>query len=318
MTAPSIRLRRSLLYVPGDREAMLAKAAGRGADGLILNLEDAVAPANREVARQTIARGLQTLDWRGAEVIVRINALDSDDGYRDLLAVVPCAPHAILLPKVRSAEEVRFAAWTVERLEGIHDLQLRPVSDRALPPDLQLRPVSDRALPPGGTRIMCMIESAAGVLAAAEIAASHPRVAALIFGANDLAAELRCAPDPAGEPLRHAANRLLLAARAAGVDAIDTPYMQLGDPDGLARSSQMARDLGFDGKSAIHPEQVGPINAAFAPAAEQVAWARRVLALLPDGDASRLGAVLLDGQLIEAPHLARARRILAVAERVGG
>ena len=89
--------------------------------------------------------------------------------------------------------------------------------------------------------------------------------------------------------------------------------MQLGDPDGLARSSQMARDLGFDGKSAIHPEQVGPINAAFAPAAEQLAWARRVIALLPDGDASRLGAVLLDGQLIEAPHLARARRILAVA-----
>jgi citrate lyase subunit beta/citryl-CoA lyase len=283
-----------MLYVPGDRATMLAKSAGRGADGLILNLEDAVAPANREVARQTVARGLQTLDFRAAELIVRINALDSDDGYRDLLAVIPCVPHAILLPKVRSAEEVRFAAWTIERLAGIH------------------------GLPPGGTRIMCMIESAAGVLAAAEIAAAHPRVAALIFGANDLAADLYCAPDPAGLPLRHAANRMLLAARAAGVDAIDTPHMQLGDLDGLARSSQTARDLGFDGKSAIHPEQVGPINAAFSPAAEQVAWARRVLALLPDGDANRLGAVLLDGQLIEAPHLARARRILAVAERLGG
>ncbi|MCX6031950.1 MAG: CoA ester lyase [Chloroflexi bacterium] len=289
----SIRLRRSLLYVPGDREAMLVKAAGRGADGLILNLEDAVAPANKELARQTVARGLQTLDFGPAEVIVRVNPLDTADGYRDLLAVIPAGPHAILLPKTGSAEAVRFAAWTVERLEEIHGLT------------------------PGRTQIMCMLESAAGSLAAAEIAACHPRVAALIFGANDLATELHCTPYPDGLPLLDAASRLILAARAAGVDAIDSPHMRLRDPDGLARSSQWARELGFDGKSAIHPEQIAAINAAFSPSAEEIAWARRVVALLHGDDAMPLGAALLDGQLIEAPHLAQARRILAVAERVG-
>jgi len=293
--SPSTHLRRSLLYVPGDRMVMLVKAADRGADGLILNLEDAVAPASKELARQTVTRALQTLDFGPAEVIVRINPLDTADGYRDLLALIPAGPHVILLPKVGSAEAVRFAAWTIGRLEEIH------------------------GLPAGRIALMAMIESAAGVLAAAEIAACHPLVAALIFGANDLATELECAAYPAGRPLLHAASQLILAAAAAaaGVDAIDSPHMKLGDPEGLAASSRLARELGFDGKTAIHPEQIAAINAAFSPSAEQVAWARRVVELLHGDDATPLGAALLDGQLIEAPHLARARRVLAVGEKVG-
>ena len=145
-----LTLRRSLLYVPGDKPAMLAKAPGRGADGLILNLEDAVAPANKQLARQAVADALRTLDFGRAEAIVRINPPDTDAGYRDLLAVTPLAPAAILLPKVSSVEEVRFVAWTIERLEELHNL------------------------PAGQIRIMCMIESAAGVLNAVEIAACHP------------------------------------------------------------------------------------------------------------------------------------------------
>jgi citrate lyase subunit beta/citryl-CoA lyase len=280
----TMTLRRSLLYVPGDKPAMLAKAPGRGADGLILNLEDAVAPANKQLARQAVADALRTLDFGRAEAIVRINPPDTDAGYRDLLAVTPLAPAAILLPKASSVETVRFVAWTIERLEELHNL------------------------PAGQIRIMCMIESAAGVLNAVEIGSCHRRVAALVFGAADFSMEVGCAITKDG--------RSLLAARAAGIAAIDTPYMKLDDPEGLARSSRQARELGFDGKSAIHPAQVGPINAAFSPTAEQVAWARRVVALAPDGDITGLGAAVLDGQLIEAPHLKRAERILAVAAQL--
>lgn len=281
----STHLRRSLLYVPGDKEAMLAKAPGRGADGLILNLEDAVAPNTKDVARDTVARALHTVNFGACEVIVRINPPDTDAGYRDLLAIVPAGPDALLLPKVGAPEAVRFAAWTVTRLESL------------------------AGLPPGRVQLMCMIESAAGVLAAAAIAGADPRVAALIFGANDLGEDLRCPADSL--TIGHGAGQVVLAARAAGVDAIDTPHMVLDDPAGVARSAQASLAAGFDGKSAIHPAQIAAINAAFAPTAEQIAWAHRVCALAPDGDARGLGAAVLDGQLIEAPHLNRARRILA-------
>ena len=287
-----LTLRRSLLYVPGDKEAMLAKAPSRGADVPILNLEDAVAPANKELAREAVAHALRTLDFGRAEVVVRINPPETDTGYRDLLAVAPLAPRAILLPKVSSAEAVRFVAWTLERLEGLHGLAA------------------------GQIRLMCMIESAAGVLNAVEIAACHPRVDALVFGAADFSLEVGCTITEDGRSLLAAASRIVLAARAVGIDAIDTPYMKLDDAEGLAHSSRLARELGFDGKSAIHPAQVAAINTAFSPSVEEVAWARRVMALAPDGDVTRLGAALLDGQLIEIPHLRRAQRILAVAARL--
>ena len=295
---PTITLRRSLLYVPGDRPEMLApagprgqaKAAQRGADGLILNLEDAVAPARKELARQTVARALATADFGVAEVIVRVNPLATDTGYLDLLSIMPNAPAAVLLPKVTTVEEVRFAAWTVERLEGLH------------------------GLPAGRTKIMCMIESAAGILAAPEIAACHPRVAALLFGAADFSAETGCTRTPDGRALLYATSRLVLAARSAGIDVIDAPHMKLDDAKGLARGAQMARELGFDGKSAIHPAQIAAINAAFSPSQEQIAWARRVIETLTGQPGADLGAAVLDGQLIEAPHLTRARRILALAD----
>jgi citrate lyase subunit beta/citryl-CoA lyase len=289
--ARAIRLRRSMLYVPGDREAMIAKASQRGADSLILNLEDAVAAANKEMARQVVVQALQSHDFGRAEVVVRVNSLTTATGYRDLLVVTPARPAAILLPKVGSVEMVRFAAWTIARIEELH------------------------GLPAGEIKLMCMIESAAGVLAAREIAACHARVAALIFGATDYSVEVGCATMADGRHLLHAQHQTVLACRAAGIAAIDTPHMNLQDTVGLAQAAQRAAELGFDGKSAIHPSQIGPIHAAFAPTAEQVAWAERVLALLGDRGDTQLGAELLDGQLIEAPHLARVRRILAAAGR---
>ncbi len=284
-----ISLRRSLLYIPGDKEAMLAKAAQRGADGIILNLEDAVSDANKELARQMVAWVLGSMDFGAAEVIVRINALSTDVGYRDLLAVMPHAPGAILLPKVNAAEEVRFAAWTIERLEGLH------------------------GLPAGQTRIMCMLESAAGILAAPAIAASHPRVAALVFGAADFSEDVNCTITPDQRALLYATSQLICAARSAGIDAIDSPYMALDDAKGLERSVLMARELGFDGKSAIHPKQIAAINAAFSPSPDQVAWAERVIHALQADDGTEAGTAVINGQFLDAPHLARARRLLALA-----
>jgi citrate lyase subunit beta/citryl-CoA lyase len=286
-----------MLYVPGDREAMLAKAATRGADALILNLEDAVAPDRKDLARQAVATALRTIDLAAAEVVVRVNPPDTDAGYRDLLAITPLGPDAILLPKTRTPEEARFAAWTVERLESLHGVA------------------------PGQVKIMCMVESAAGILAARAIATSHPRVAALLFGAADFCAEVGCVLMADGRPssaVLHAASQLVLAARSAGIDAIDAPHMKIDDAEGLARSTTLAWELGFNGKSAIHPSQIAAINAAFSPNPEEIAWAGRVVTALRAEDSSlSLGAALLDGQLVEAPHLARARRILTLAERLG-
>ncbi len=289
------RLRRSMLYVPGDREEMLAKAGTRGADALILNLEDAVAPARKDLARDAVVNALQTAGFGATEVVVRVNALNTDAGYRDLLAIAPCGPDAIVLPKTLSPEEVRFAAWTLERLESLN------------------------GLPACRTKVMCMIESAAGVLAAGEIAASHERVAALLFGAADFCADVGCAPATEARPssiATQAAGQLILAARSAGVDAIDAPHMTVGDAEGLAHSAALARELGFDGKCAIHPQQIATINRAFSPSADQIAWARQVVTALAAEDGSLgTGVALLGDRLIEAPHLARAHRILALAGR---
>jgi citrate lyase subunit beta / citryl-CoA lyase len=274
---------------------MLVKAGTRGADGVVLNLEDAVAPARKEQAREAVASVLVTSDFGSTERIVRINPVDSDAGFTDLFVIAPLAPDAILLPKVTSAEQVRYAAWAIERLESIHGLSL------------------------GKIRIMCMIETAAGVLRASEIARAHPRVTALLFGAADFSADVNCEVADDQPALLHAANHIVLAARSAQVSAIDAPYMRLRDSEGLELSVRMSRQLGFDGKSAIHPAQIPAIHAAFTPSREQIRWANSVTAALTAavGSESAEGAAVLDGQLIEAPHLHRARNILGIAGKMG-
>jgi citrate lyase beta subunit len=271
---------------------MLAKAATRGADGVILNLEDAVAPGSKVRARCAVAGVLTSSDFGCVERIVRINSLDSDLGFADLLAIAPLAPDAILLSKVNSTEQVRIAAWMIERIE------------------------SSNAVPVGTIQIMCMIETAAGIQSAPEIALAHPRVTALVFGTADLCAEVGCSPGAVQGPLAYSSSRLILSARIAHVAAIDAPHMQLGDEEGLRRSVRESRDLGFDGKSAIHPAQIPVIHTAFSPTAEEVRWAESVMEALAatNGEQVIRGAALLDGSLIEAPHLLRARKTLESAQ----
>ena len=273
---------------------MLERAGQRGADSLILNLEDAVAPANKAAARDAVVESLRTSDFGGCERIVRINPIGAAQGYRDLLAIVPAGPDSILLPKVRDPEEVRFAAWTIHRLEMMHDL------------------------PIGGIGLMCMIESAAGVLAAPRIAGCSERVEALIFGAADYTEDVGLTPSADRSNLIPPLTQVVLAARAAGISAIDAPHMLPADEEGLIAQARLARSLGFDGKSAIHPAQISTINAVFSPQPHEIIWARRVLsalALRADGSTGA-GAALMDGELVEAPHVSRAQRILAYAEKL--
>jgi citrate lyase subunit beta/citryl-CoA lyase len=288
-------VRRSLLYVPGDRPQMLMRAAQRGADCLILNLEDAVAPDRKAAARDAVIEALTGDSLSPCERIVRINPLETALGFRDLLMIVPASPDAILLPKVRDVEEVRFADRTIGLLEETH------------------------GLPQGRIGLMCMIESAAGLVEAPRIAACSTRLRVLVFGAADFAEDIGL-PNAAGRDfLLPVMSQLVVAAKASGLSAIDAPHMRPDDPDGLITQCRQARSLGFDGKSAIHPCQIVAINGTFSPQPAEIQWAHEVLkALAPmDDDGSAMaGAALMDGELIEAPHVRRARQILRLAARI--
>jgi len=288
---------RSLLFVPGDSEHKMQKAAACGADALILDLEDSVAPSRKAIARKMVASFLANAP-RGEQapkLIVRVNALDTWLTEDDLTAVVAGAPDAILLPKASSGADIQ-------------DLGVRIAVEEA-----------EAGLPDGGIRIHAlMTETAAGMLAAASFADKSVRLSALAWGAEDLAADVGASSnkDDAGrytDIFRMARSLTILAAAHAGLDAIDTVFTNFRDMDGLDAECRAAVRDGFSGKMAIHPDQVSVINAAFTPAPQDVERAVRILALFaaagPDA-----GVLSLDGKMIDKPHLRQAER---VARRAG-
>jgi citrate lyase subunit beta/citryl-CoA lyase len=277
----SASLRRSLLYVPASSEAMLRKAGSRGADVLIVDLEDGVLPDAKAEARAR-AEGLwPELDQAGAEVLLRANAPGSPWHDDDLLAAARIRPAGLVLPK---CEDPAGIAAVGARL--------------------------------GGIPLFPMVETARGVLAAAQLS-RVPGVAGLLFGAADFRASVRAGRDPEEGELLVARSSLVLAARAGGVDAFDTPFFEYRDEAGLERSAQRARLLGFDGKTAIHPVQVAVINRAFSPTDAEVARARRVVEALAAAAREGRGVATVDGEMVEALHAAEARRTLDRARRAG-
>lgn len=279
-------LRRSSLYVPGDSEKMLKRAGGVGADLLLLNLEDGVSASQKDAARENVARVLREQTFGRSEVAVRVNVLTSDIGKRDLAAIVPRSPDGICLPKVESAAEIHATDTAVLELEIAHGMQ------------------------EGGLKFHAMIESSRGVLRAAEIAASSPRMATLIFGSADYITDVRCRPGEDRMELLLAMQMIVLAARAAGIGAIDAPCFEIRDLDLLQKEACQARRLGFDGKNALHPAQVGPINEIFDVTPEEIAWAQRVIAELDEAEQRGRALSTLEGQLIDNPHRSAAERIL--------
>jgi citrate lyase subunit beta / citryl-CoA lyase len=265
----------------------LEKARFLPADGLIFDLEDAVAPAAKEAARATLAAALAAGGYGARELVVRVNALDTPWGDADLAATAAMPVDAVLLPKVESGDCVRRS---LARLEAL-----------GAPPRLA---------------VWCMIETPLGVLEVREIAAASPLLAALVLGTSDLTKELQARHTRDRLPLTTALGLSLLAARAYRLAILDGVHLDLADEEGFAAACRQGRDFGFDGKTLIHPKQIDGANAAFAPDPEEVAWSRRVIAAHRAAEARGAGVALVDGRLVESLHVENARRLLALAEAI--
>ncbi len=271
-----------MLFMPGSNARALEKARTLPADALILDLEDAVAPEAKAAARAQVLAAVRAGGYGPREVIVRLNGPGTPWGADDLAAVAQAPVDAVLLPKVESGETVTAALG-----------RLGPTRD-----------------------VWCMLETPRGVLNAAAIAAASPRVGALVMGTSDLTKDLHARPSRDRIPLLTSLELCVLAARAAGITALDGVHLDLDDEAGFAAACRQAAELGFDGKTLIHPRQVAAANEAFAPSASEVDWARRVIAAHADAGAGGRGVVVLDGRLIENLHVDDARRVLALAEAI--
>ena len=273
--------------MPGSNPRALGKARTLPADGLIFDLEDAVAPAAKEAARATVAAALASGSYGRRELVVRVNRLDTPWGESDIAAVAQMPIDAVLLPKVESPAQVGRAVGLL-----------------------------DAAGAPADLALWCMLETPLGILEAPAIAAAGPRLAALVAGTSDLTKDLRARHTRDRAPLVPALGLIVLAARAHGLAALDGVHLDLADADGFAFCCRQGRELGFDGKTLIHPNQIAPANLAFAPSAEEVAWSRRVIAAHAAAAAEGNGVVLLDGRLVENLHVEDARLAVALAEAI--
>jgi citrate lyase subunit beta / citryl-CoA lyase len=279
-----IRPRRSVLYVPAANSRALEKARGLDVDGIIFDLEDAVAPDAKLAARDAVAASLSAGGYGRREKLLRINALASPWGKDDLAAASRLPLDGVLLPKVESADAVREVAAL---------LLAHGASEKMA--------------------IWCMMETPLGVLRAAEIAGASKRIGGLVMGTSDLANDLRAQGTRDRMPMLTSLGICLLAARAFDLAILDGVHLDLADDEGFAQSCRQGRELGFDGKTLIHPKTVAAANAIFAPSAEEIAWSRRIIAAHQAAIEAGRGIVLVDGKLIENLHIENAHRLIALA-----
>jgi (S)-citramalyl-CoA lyase len=280
---PTVRPRRSLLFVPALRPDRYAKALDSGADIVCIDMEDAVARSRKDEGRALTLPLFRTNTHPHVERMVRINGLSTSDGLKDLSAIIEsdAPPPSIMIPKIRSAEEVQL----IEAL-----LSNGPARQ---------------------IRFCVIIETNQGLERAIEIAKSSSRIDSIILGAVDMSADLRC--EKSWEPLLYARSRLVHAAASAGIDLLDVPYLNLEDAEGLRKEAAACARLGFTGKASIHPNQLAIIHEAFTPDAKAIEKARKVCAAF---EQDSTGLVVVDGELIELPVVRSMYRILAIAERL--
>jgi citrate lyase subunit beta / citryl-CoA lyase len=284
--ASVVRPRRSVLYMPGSNARALEKAKTLAADGLIFDLEDAVAPEAKEIARQMVCKAIGAGGYGKRELIVRVNALATAWGYADLTAVAACGADAILLPKVESADIVR---------QVLSILQTHGALDQLA--------------------VWCMLETPHGILRAEEIAAS-PRVAALVMGTSDLTKELRARHTRERHPLLASLGWCVVVGRAYGLAVLDGVHLDLSDDEGFEYACRQAADMGFDGKTLIHPKTIATANEIFTPSPDEIAWSRQVITAHAQATAQGRGVVVIGGRLIENLHVEEARRLVALAEAI--
>jgi citrate lyase subunit beta / citryl-CoA lyase len=287
----TIRPRRSVLYVPGSNARMIEKARTLPVDAVILDLEDSVAPEGKEAARSRVMEAVAAGAFEPREVIVRMNALDTEWWLDDINAAAKAKPDAVLVPKVSSPQHLEDVAERLVDISADHRI-----------------------------RIWAMMETPLSILYAREIAAAakdiETRLDAFVMGTNDLAKETRAKILPGREPMRLWLMNCVAAARAYGLVVLDGVYNDLHDAEGFARECAEARDMGFDGKTLIHPNQIASCNAVFAPSAEEVAQAKMIIAAFDAPENAGRGVLAIDGRMVERLHAVMARRTVAIAESI--
>lgn len=281
------RPRRSVLYMPGANARALDKARGLDADTLILDLEDAVAPDAKALARQQVAAALRAGGYGRRECVVRVNALDTPWGLDDVRAIAQAGADAVLLPKVQSAAELDALAQAL-----------------------------DAAGAPTALPLWAMAETPLGFLRLDAIAGGHARLAAIVVGTSDLVKDLHARHTPERHETLLARSLAVLAARAHGLAVLDGVHLDLDDDAGLAAACRQGRDQGFDGKTLIHPKQIAAANAAFAPTDAELASARKRLDAWRAAQAAGQGVAVVDGALVENLHAHEAERLLALADAI--
>ena len=283
----AVKPRRSALYMPASRAGALEKAKTLPADVLIFDLEDAVSPDAKETARAQAVAAARSGAYGPREIVIRANGLDTPWGHDDLAAIAGSGADAALLAKVESEATVRQAAALLERHGA-----------------------------PAGMAVWAMMETPLAMLRADAIAGAGHRLAALVMGTSDLARELGAAHTPDRLPFITGLGLCLLAARAHGLAVLDGVHLDLSDEEGFAAACRQGVEFGFDGKTLIHPKQVGPCNAAFSPDPDALAEAERIIAAHAEAEAAGQGVTVVDGRLIETLHVEMARRTMALAEAV--
>lgn len=283
---------RSMLFVPGNSPNLLINSNYYGADALIFDLEDAVPPTEKDSARILVRNTIKYMDFRGCEIVVRINSIETDYWKKDLDEILTQKPKFILLPKTNCTEDVEEADAYISLRETKNDFKQNTI------------------------RLIPLIETAKGVENAYSIATASNRVAALFLGAEDLTADLRCSRTKEGREIEYARTRLVTAARAAGIDVLDTPFTDINDDEGIKVDALYAKTLGFTGKASISPRHVCVINDLFSPSQKEIDYAYEVIDAITIAKEAGRGAIALRGKMIDAPIVARARQTILMAEEM--
>ena len=283
-----MRLRRTMMFVPGNNPGMIKDAGIYGADCIMFDLEDSVSITEKDAARFLVYSALTTLDYSPAEIVVRINDLSSGLGVQDLEAIVRARPHVIRLPKTETAQDVIDCEKEIERIE------------------------KEAGIPVGSTGMMAAIEGAEGVLNAAEIAKSSKRLIGIALGAEDYVTDLKTTRSD-GTELAFARGMIVNAARAAGIDALDTVYSDVSNEEGFLAEATIIKKMGFSGKSVINPRQIDPLHRLFKPTDKDIEKARAIMEAIRDANARGSGVASLNGKMIDKPVVTRAKYLLELA-----
>lgn len=287
------RLRRSMMFVPGSKPAMIKDCTIYGADSVMFDLEDSVSILEKDTARRLVYHALKSMDFGDTETVVRVNALDSEFGLEDLKAMVRAQPGVIRLPKTETAQDVIDMENVISSIE------------------------EEVGLPIGTTKMMAAIESALGVLNAYDIATSSKRLMGIALGAEDFVTDMKTNRSPEGIELLAARSQIILASRAAKISAFDTVYSDVNNEEGFMREATLIKQLGFDGKSLINPRQIDLLHKIYEPTLKEIEKSILIIEAAEEAERRGSGVVSVNGKMIDKPIIARAERVLMIAKASG-